>query len=161
MKVAAKKNRLKPPASSDGEVFRGLQAILKAHVPPLRVLVDKPGDFQVVSATRVWRGRPLWVAGVRAGKNYTSFYLMPVYSDPELSKLISPQLKRRMQGKSCFNFKAVDPALFAELQRLTDAGIPRFDSDRLLAYVEQETVKRRQRAGREKKKKSGKKVSGS
>ena len=55
---------------------------------------------------------------------------------------------------------AVAP-LFAELQRLTDAGIPRFDSDRLLAYVEQETVKRRQRAGREKKKKSGKKVSGS
>lgn len=34
----------------------------------------------------------------------------------------SPELKRRMQGKACFNFKAVDPALFKELAALTKKG---------------------------------------
>jgi hypothetical protein len=64
-----------------------------------------------------------YVAGVRPGKRYVSFYLMPVYALPELAALISPELRRRMQGKSCFNFTTVDETLFAELARLTEAGL--------------------------------------
>ncbi len=32
---------------------------------------------------------------------------------------MSPDLKKRMQGKSCFNFKTPDPVLFEELAALT------------------------------------------
>jgi hypothetical protein len=35
---------------------------------------------------------------------------------------MSPELRRRMQGKSCFNFRTVDEPLFAELARITEAG---------------------------------------
>jgi hypothetical protein len=37
-------------------------------------------------------------------KNYVSFYLMPVYMFmfPKLLDNISPELKKHMQGKSCF-----------------------------------------------------------
>ena len=34
--------------------------------------------------------------------------------------------KKRMQGKSCFNFTTVDEVLFAELSQLTAAGFKRF-----------------------------------
>ncbi len=51
-----------------------------------------------------------------------SFHLMPVYAFPGLLKGISPELKRRMQGKSCFNFTAIDEKLLGELSELTDAG---------------------------------------
>jgi hypothetical protein len=115
--------------------------MLAEHVPPLRVLVDKPRDFQIVSATHIYKGRPLWVGGVRQGKSYTSIYLMPVYAFPELAGNISPELKRRKQGKSCFNFTSVDPALFAELKKLADAGIPKFDSATLIAHVEKKSKK--------------------
>jgi hypothetical protein len=47
---------------------------------------------------------------------------MPVYVKPELLDGISPELRARMQGKSCFNFKSVEPALFKELAKLTKAG---------------------------------------
>ena len=47
---------------------------------------------------------------------------MPVYVEPSLLDGISPGLRRRMQGKSCFNFAKVDEALFAELEDLTRAG---------------------------------------
>jgi hypothetical protein len=33
---------------------------------------------------------------------------------------MSPALKKRMQGKACFNFTEVDPALFRELKQLTE-----------------------------------------
>ncbi len=40
---------------------------------------------------------------------------MPVYVFPELLGAVRPLLRKRMQGKSCFNFTRVDPALFEEL----------------------------------------------
>ena len=35
-------------------------------------------------------------------------------------------LKKRMQGKSCFNFRTLDEALFAELSGLTKAGVEKY-----------------------------------
>ncbi|HUP55311.1 MAG TPA: hypothetical protein VM408_07375 [Methylomirabilota bacterium] len=60
-----------------------------------------------------------WFAGTRLGKRYVSYYLMPIYVRPELVDDISPELRRRMQGKSCFNFSRVDEPLLAELEALT------------------------------------------
>lgn len=55
--------------------------------------------------------------------------------DDELSldtQHISPDLKKRMQGKSCFNFASPDEALFNELAALTEAG---FQDYRKKGYV--------------------------
>ena len=62
-------------------------------------------------------------AAVRKGKSYVSFHLFPVYMFPELLHGLSPALKKRMQGKSCFNFKTVDEELLAELRELTARGV--------------------------------------
>jgi hypothetical protein len=73
--------------------------------------------------------QPLCFGGVRLGKAYVSFYLMSVYASPDLLKGMSPELKKRMQGKSCFNFKEVDEKLFKELARLTKAGAVKFSEE--------------------------------
>lgn len=70
--------------------------------------------------------KPLNFGGVRLGKNYVSFYLMSLYTSPDAIKTISPDLKKRMQGKSCFNFKTVDEKLFKELENLTKTGAKQF-----------------------------------
>lgn len=65
-------------------------------------------------------GRPWgYVAGTRLGKRYVSYYLMSVYARPEFLDSLSPALRKRMQGKSCFNFTSVDETLLAELDALT------------------------------------------
>jgi hypothetical protein len=64
-----------------------------------------------------------FVAGTRMGKRYVSFYLMTVYARPELMDKMSPELRRRMQGKSCFNFATVDERLLGELEALTARSI--------------------------------------
>jgi hypothetical protein len=51
---------------------------------------------------------------------------MPVYMHPDLLKGISPELKKHMQGKSCFNFKTVEKSLFDELKTLVKQGHERF-----------------------------------
>lgn len=52
---------------------------------------------------------------------------MPVYALPELASGISPELRKRMQGKSCFNFKQVEPEMFEELERLTRRAAESFN----------------------------------
>lgn len=47
---------------------------------------------------------------------------MSVYGRPELLNGMSPELRRRMQGKACFNFTRVDEPLFAELAHLIESG---------------------------------------
>jgi len=57
---------------------------------------------------------------------------MSVYACPQLLKGMSPELKKRMQGKSCFNFKEVDEKLFKELDKLTKAGAARFSDAKFI-----------------------------
>ena len=49
---------------------------------------------------------------------------MPLYMCPVLNQAIFPALKKRMQGKTCFNFKSEpDPELVTELKRLAEEGL--------------------------------------
>ena len=45
---------------------------------------------------------------------------------PTVQAEMSKALKARMQGKTCFNFTANEPALFSELDTLTGASIAAF-----------------------------------
>jgi len=71
-------------------------------------------------------GRPLYFAGVKTGKNYVSYHVMPLYMKPDLLKVVPPALKKRMQGKACFNFTAIDDEQLKELAAVTKAGIAAF-----------------------------------
>jgi hypothetical protein len=62
---------------------------------------------------------PAWFGAVQLKKNYASCHLMPLYASPFLREQVPPDLQKRMQGKSCFNFKKVEPELFDALERLT------------------------------------------
>jgi len=100
-------------------VFRRLREIFARHVPPLVVTVDAPGNYSLDAPRPDLPAPRRYFGGVRMTKNYVSFYLMPVYGLPALQDAISPALRRRMQGKSCFNFRAIDEPLFDQLARLT------------------------------------------
>ena len=110
------------------EVFSALKKILARHTSDFFPKFDTPDNYYLETRSPVWKSRPLFFAAVQIKRNYVSFHLMPVYMCPELLKGISPGLKRRMQGKACFNFKAPDEQLFAELAKLTAAGRERWTS---------------------------------
>ena len=117
----------KKSAADFALVFARLRKILAAHAARLVVVHDQP-DHYCLNTTRVHpkNQQPLMFAAVRTGKNYVSFHLMPVYCAPALQASISPALKKRMQGKACFNFTAIDEPLFAELAGLTARGLKAF-----------------------------------
>jgi hypothetical protein len=107
-------------------VFSALCGLLKPYQGELVRQTDQPTYYCLESKTPTYKNRPMYFAGVRQGKNYVSYYLMSVYACPELVKGMSAGLRKRMQGKACFNFTSVDAGMFAELARLTEAGFQKF-----------------------------------
>jgi hypothetical protein len=107
------------------EVHARLREIVLRHRGDLVVTKDDPGGIAL--EVPGLEGKPWgYVAGTRLGKSYVSYYLMPVYASAELDASASPELRRRKQGKSCFNFTKIDEALFGEIEQLTAKGIPGF-----------------------------------
>jgi len=125
------------PDKSDFEpVFQRLKAILEPYAARLEVASDSKSGYSLETSHVMKNKQRLYFAGVRMGKAYVSFYLMPVYCCPELQAAISPELKKRMQGKSCFNFKEVDEKLFNELSKLTKRGLAKFSDKKFLASLQ-------------------------
>ncbi len=110
-------------------VFEQLRNILKPYVKSLTVKADTPDTYYLDGPySEKWK-KDLFFGSAQIKKNYVSFYLMPIYMYPELLKDISPELKRHMQGKSCFNFKKVEPDLFQELEDLTRISVEKFKQE--------------------------------
>lgn len=112
-------------------VFAELKKILKSQEPNLLIVTDVDGAYVLNTPFSPKYNKELFFGSVRVKKNYVSYYLMPVYIYPDLLNGISDGLKRRMQGKSCFNFKTVDPVLFQELAELTEASSARMKREKV------------------------------
>jgi hypothetical protein len=114
------------------EVFTELRKILLPYAKRMEVAQDTETVYMLNTHHVMPNKQPLYFGGVRRGRAYVSFHLMPVYASPELLKSMSGELRRRMQGKSCFNFKTVDKVLFRELKTLTKAGAARFNDEKFI-----------------------------
>ncbi|HEY8749458.1 MAG TPA: hypothetical protein VIM11_15845 [Tepidisphaeraceae bacterium] len=116
-------------------IFARLREILVKHSETLAVTGDTPERYclsaKVGPATvHAWGGKMkkamIPVAWVEVGESYVSYHLMGVYGSPKLWDNMSKQLKGRMQGKTCFNFRNHDEKLFAELDQLTTHAVAAF-----------------------------------
>jgi len=108
------------------DVFARLKPILQNYEPLLVVKTDEPTHYYLDTPYSEAYQKNIFFGAVQIKKNYVSFYLMPVYWYPDLLDGISPQLKSRMQGKSCFNFTSVNEDVFQELAGLTEKSVQRF-----------------------------------
>ena len=103
-------------------VFQELKDILSSYSQYLELVTDDEVSYYLNTHHMMKNKKPMFFGAVQIKKNYVSYHLMPVYVDSSLLDNISDALKKRMQGKSCFNFTSVDKELFSQLALLTEAG---------------------------------------
>lgn len=108
-------------------VYAELRRILASYARTLDVKRDDETELYIDTRHIQKNRKPLFFGAVQVKKTYVSFHLMPVYLKPELLDSVSPDLKARMQGKSCFNFSASDPVLFQELAALTRSSFASYE----------------------------------
>ena len=115
-------------------IFNKLKEILKVYAPKLIVTTDSSLIYYLDGPYSQKYKRNIFFGSSQIRKNYVSYYLMPVYTCPDLLNGLSPELKKHMQGKSCFNFKKVEPELFVELSQLTRKGFERFKKEKFIDW---------------------------
>lgn len=123
-------------ADDFAHVFAALRPVLAKYEKHLAVKADTAHEYTLVtkraSPFRQHKGQPLYFASVRLGKAYVSFHLLPIYMCPAAMKP-SLALKKRMQGKACFNFKVKpEPELVKDLAKLTKAGFDEWKAKKWL-----------------------------
>jgi hypothetical protein len=110
-------------------VFEQLKNVLQPYAEKLTLKADTSDTYYLDGPySEKWK-KQLFFGSAQIKKNYVSCYLMPVYMYPDLLKDISPELEKHMQGKSCFNFKKVEPDLFKELAELTRKSFEKFKEE--------------------------------
>lgn len=115
-----------PSKPSAEAVFNALREVLAACSERCTVKIDTAAEYVLdtrsPSPFPQHKGQPMFFGMVKSGKAYVSFHLMPLYMCAPLQTEVPPNLKKRMQGKTCFNFKTMpDPETLVELRRLTAA----------------------------------------
>ncbi len=103
-------------------VFEALHKVMAPYASKLSPTRDDDQELYIDTQHVQKNQKPLFFGAVQLKKSYVSFHLMPVYLKPELLAAVSPELRQRMQGKSCFNLTSVEPQLIKELAALTKAG---------------------------------------
>ena len=114
------------------ETFERLREIFKPLEKDLAVKTDEPGKYYLLTKKLNEKKQEIWFGGVEIKKNYVSFHLVPLYFFPELLDGISPELKKRLTGKSCFNFKKSTETVFADLENLTKASFETFKQKEMI-----------------------------
>lgn len=101
------------------DAFSQLRQVVLRHAGGFQITRDDPAELVVRTPERDPKtGELSWFAMLNIKKSYVALHLMPIYTQPELAQTISPALAKRRQGKTCFNFKASDETLFAEVDGL-------------------------------------------
>ena len=108
------------------KIFILLKNILSKYSKKMNVREDNSKSYVLVGPYSEKFKRDLWFGAVLIKKNYVSYHLVPIYMYKNLSKEIPQSLKKRMQGKSCFNFNKIDERLFKQLELLTDKAFDMF-----------------------------------
>src|SRR3954447_19440096 len=117
------------------ETFRELRKILKPYEKKLVLVHDTDSNYYLDSNYFIRPKYRLCFGAVKSGKAYVSFHLVPIYANPALMEGMSPELKKHMQGKSCFNFKKADAKLFKELAAVTKKGFALFLDKKFLEKI--------------------------
>jgi hypothetical protein len=120
------------PRGDFSATFAKLKEVMSGFADELHVSTDEPKKYYLVTKSKSWKGGPMFFGAVMMGKAYASDHLLPLYVCPELTKTISPELKKRMQGKACFNFREPDAKLFAQLRDVTRAGLEKYRAKKWL-----------------------------
>lgn len=128
--------RVMPKPSPDElqSLFESLKQILEVYVrhfnevriAPKRYDLWSKGDFTIAGRKR----KEIFFASVILQKNYVGFYYMPVYTEPEMKKLFSPELLKLLKGKSCFHIKQLTPELEQDIQNALDKGLELYKKHR-------------------------------
>jgi hypothetical protein len=110
------------------DTFLALRELLGRHSKRLIVAADGPDQFALEApigpaTVTAWRGQrrreTIPVAWAQRRKSHVNYHLMGLNNNAPLVASLSPPLKARLHGKTCFRFRPADIVPGDELAAVT------------------------------------------
>jgi hypothetical protein len=100
---------------TDPAKLQATAARLWELLEPYRAHLE-PNDLYGLPTLR-WPGAKAhaFFAGVRTAERHVALHLMPLATRPALADELSAELRRRLKGKTTFNFTTLEPEIESEL----------------------------------------------
>jgi len=125
--TSAPKKAASKSSAGANPVFEELKGLFAKHVPPLVVLSNQAGRFELVTS------KPYLIKGIRKDnayfgavmekKGFIGLYLMFIYEAPEKLERFGPELIKLLKGKSCFHVKKLDENLKEQIADALEEGM--------------------------------------
>lgn len=107
-------------------VFDRARALLSNYAPPMVVLKDEPGDYQLTGPKPAVIGKrkmdSVWFAGLKATKSDVTLHFLPVYGDPKLAEKLPALFMKALKGQACFHLGQFGPELSAATEAALEIG---------------------------------------
>lgn len=116
-------------AEDRAEIFSLLTAAMQDYCPPMVVAKSTKDAFEIIGNKPVSYGSTkkiipgMYFASAVARKDMVSFYLFPLYGEPDLFQGVAPKTWKCLKGKTCFNFKKVTDVDSKELKKLLQQAV--------------------------------------
>jgi len=115
-----------------------LTGLLKDHSNVLKVVADTEVKFEVSGTVPTMQGKQkvdgIYFASVVPKPKDVRFYFFPMYTHSDaLKPSMSPELAKRLKGKSCYHIKSLDENLQKELESLVAEAVKLYQNDGWLA----------------------------
>lgn len=117
------------------EIRSFLEQTLRDACPPLQIRKEGPNGLEAAGTIEAMQGKQkvdgFYFASTVVKPKDIRFYFFPLYTDVELFKL-SPELQKMLKGKTCFHIKRLDDALKAEVQKIVEIAVARYQEKGLI-----------------------------
>ncbi len=119
------------------EIREKLKSIQEAFLGPLKVKVDKPGNFELSGTIKAQQGKKMvdgyYFSSLVPKAKDVRFYFFPAYTHADLFDDLSETMTKFKKGKSCFHVKYLDADLEKEIKKMMKTAIKAYQKDGLLA----------------------------
>jgi hypothetical protein len=99
---------------------------LRAILAPYEDRLEHATVYGIPVLRRPGANAHQWFAFVKPATKHVGFYLLPVHEWPDLRDSMSPELRKRLGGRSAFTFKAIDQVEMADLEVLVARAFERY-----------------------------------
>ena len=118
------------------EIQAQLQAMLKAHCPPLQIRFDTNEKFEAAGTKERMQGKQkvdgFYFASVIPKPKDIRLYFFPLYTHSTAFGDFSETLQKCLKGKTCFHIKKMDESLQKEIEAMIKKGIDLYVKDDLI-----------------------------
>lgn len=122
--------------TSLNSVFQDLKKILSKYEKGLSITGDQKTSYNLYSAKEVFLAGKMrtdnFFAGIKIQGSFVGFYFMPIYTHPELTKIIPEELRKKLKGKSCFHIKTQDNETYRLIDELLKQGYDFYKKEKIM-----------------------------